>query len=117
MNKEYTTKREREYTQNRKFAEALFGIERGILAKFKSKEGIFTEPEVVNAIVKAYDINEANAKKNLRQYIGSEKSGTKHNLRELSFLIDDTLGVQHVRIPNKEIRHKFFTYSRDPAIC
>jgi len=115
-----TTISKRKYAQNRRFEEALFGTKKRFFSEFRSRKGFFTEQEVIDAIVESYDgeINEKDVKESINKYVGEEKYGTRHKLRDLSLLRNDTLFVRHVRTEGSdEIKYEIFTGSRDPAIC
>ena len=108
---------EREYIQNRKLAKILLGVEKGFFAKFRTKEGFFTEQEVVDAIIKCYDgqVSEADVRTNIQQYVGDKEYGTRYHLRKLSLLRNDTLGIEHIKTADGNAMYKIFTYSRDPG--
>ena len=118
MEQEHTTKKEREYIRNRKLADILLGIEKGFFTRFRTRKKSCTEQEVVDAIIKCNNgqVGEADARKNINQYVGSEEYGMKHNLRKLSLLRNDTLGIEHIKTADGNVMYKIFTYSRDPSI-
>jgi len=115
MGKQHTTKKERDYVQNKKFAKLLIGVEKGFFGRFKSNEGLFTEQEIIDAIVKCHSgkITEEDARANISEYVGDERYGTRHTLRDLAFLRNDTLGVNHVRTKQGKTSYRIYYYSRD----
>lgn len=119
MERQVTTKSERDYAKNIKFAEALIGPEKGLFGRFKSNEGTFTEQEVLDAIVRCHgrDISMDEARNKMGQYVGNETYGNSIRLKELALLKNDTLRIDHVKMNEREIKYRAYYYSRDPRIC
>ena len=119
MKEQFTTAKEREYAQNRRLADILLGSER--FCGFFRRKGIFTEQQVIDAIIKCYDekITETKARRKFQDVDHpkfSDQYDPSFDLRDLTFLRQDTLGMTPVKSTENKLYYKVYTYCRDPGI-